>query len=191
MFDPIPLYPVAWSSWCIKFTITLIQVSFAFSTRNIYPSCCSFLAGRIRPGSSGVSVNYGEKLLVHLALQGPEGWNWKGHVLKTFLTTWLVLTDAWGTIQNRGSLPRVHVRCTSPGSCLLPMDPELTGLEGFAMGNLKSSPKPEDHWTERKPLSAPCSVGKSHEEGRFPFPRYTSLPRAAPPMPLLMSQTPV
>lgn len=109
MFDPISLYPVAWSSWCIKLTITLIQVSFALSTRNIYLSCCSFLVEWIPPGSSGVSVNYEENLLVHLALQGPEGWNWKGHVLKEFFATWLVLTDASGTIQNSGSLPWVHI----------------------------------------------------------------------------------
>lgn len=102
--------------------------------------------------------------------------------LRNFLTTWLVLTDASGTIQNSGSLPWVHIGISwelshSHGSW-------TDWLEGFGMGNLKSSPKPEDHWTEREPLRAPCSVGKSHEEERFPSPRYTSLPRAAPPEPL-------
>lgn len=102
MFDPIPLYSVAWSSWCIKLTITLIQVTFALSTRSIYFACCNFLIEWIPPGSSGVSV--------HLVLQGPKGWNWEGHVLKEVFGYLAGAHRCFRrTTQNSVSLPWVHI----------------------------------------------------------------------------------
>lgn len=71
--------------------------------------------------------------------------HWKGNVLKKFLTTWLVLTDVLGNMQNCDLSPWVQItiswgNCKKYcGCCLTPSDSELIGLGGvWAWGFLKA-----------------------------------------------------
>lgn len=109
IFDPISLYLVVRSSWYITLTITFTQLTFAVSTRNIHLYAAVSLWGGFPQYPQGCQWTMERAHWSTLFLRALKLGTRNIMSLRNFSTTWLLLTGASGTIQNRGSLPWVHV----------------------------------------------------------------------------------